>query len=47
MHILGVVAKLRKAITSLGMSLCLFVASLTPVLGIEQLGSHWTNFHET
>ena len=43
MHILGVVAKLRKATTSFVMSLCPLVRTS---IRMEQLGPHWTNFHE-
>jgi hypothetical protein len=43
MHILGVVAKLRKTTTSFVMSVCPLVRTS---FRIEQLGSHWKNFHE-
>jgi hypothetical protein len=38
-RILGVFAKLRKATICLIMSVC-------PSVCMEQLGSHWTDFHE-
>jgi hypothetical protein len=37
--ILGAFAKLRKATIS-------FVLSVRPSVRMEQLGSHWTDFHE-
>jgi hypothetical protein len=37
---LGAFAELRKATIS-------FVVSVRPSVHIEQLGSHWTDFHET
>jgi len=42
-EILGAVAKLWKGTVSCGMSDCL---SVHPSVLVEQLGSHWTNFHE-
>ena len=38
-YLLGVFAKLRKATIS-------FVMSVRPSVPKEQLGSHWTDFHE-
>jgi len=36
---LGTFAKLRKAVAS-------FIISVRPSVRMEQLGSHWTDFHE-
>jgi hypothetical protein len=36
---LGVFAKSPKAIIS-------FVVSVCPFVGVQQIGSHWTDFHE-
>ena len=43
LNILGAVANLRKATVSVVMSVCL---SIRPPSRVEQLGSHWTVFHE-
>jgi len=40
---LGAFAKLRKVTISFIMSICL---SVPPSVRMEQLGSHWTDFHE-
>jgi len=42
--ILGAFAKLRKVTISFVVSVCLFVC---PSARTEQVGSHWTDFHET
>jgi hypothetical protein len=39
LHCLGTIAKLRKATINFVMSVC-------PSVRMEQLGSHWTDFHE-
>jgi hypothetical protein len=38
-HLLGAFAKFRKATIS-------FIMSVRPSAHMEQLGSHWTDFHE-
>jgi len=43
--VLGAFAKLRKATISFVLSVCLSVC--LPVLRMEQLRSHWTDFHQT
>jgi hypothetical protein len=44
---LGVFAVLRKANVGFGMSVCLSVRpSVRPSVRVQQLGCHWTDFHE-